>query len=341
MAAGTIRSASLDVSANLIRELGGSPEAVARAAGIPLDALVKDGVAIDVAALVRFFERSAELCDARDFGLRAASRISLPVLGPVWELMRSAETVGGAMEELSRYWSFFTHSSTIWVADEGDGVALCYDLSSDIHESHVQVTELSLGFLCLELRTMLGSEWRPMIVQFRHAAPPKLRSHRAVFGDRLQFDQDRSALVMDRRASLTPMKSAQRRAHKVFTGVLETQATLAAPKLTMQVEALLRARLPFEPCSIDVVARELGLPRRTLQHKLKAEGATFQSVLDRVRTALAHHYLTESNLTAGQISEILQFSQASALSRFLRRKAGGAPRELRRESNRKPDKELS
>lgn len=331
MAAGTIRSASLDVSANLIRELGGSPEAIARVAGVPLEALVKDGVAVDVAALLRFFERSAELCDARDFGLRAASRISLPVLGPVWELMRSAETVGGAMEELSRHWSFFSDSSTIQVVDESDGVALCYDLSSDVDESHVQVAELSLGFLCLELRTMLGSAWRPMAVQFRHAAPGKQLAHWAVFGDRLQFDQDRNALVMDRQASSTPLRSARRRAHKVFASVMETHATFAAPKLAMQVEALLRARLPFGPCSVDVVAHELGRPSRTLQHQLKAEGATFQGVLDRVRIGLARRYLAESDLTTGQIAEILQFSQASALSRFLRRKAGCAPRELRRQ----------
>ena len=334
MAAGTIPSGSLDVSAELIRELGGSPEAVARAAGVPPEALVKDGVAVDVAALVRFFERSAELCDARDFGLRCAYRTNMQVLGPVWELMRSAETVGGAMEELSRHWSFFTHSSTLRVVDEGNGVALCYDLRSDIQESHIQVTELSLAMLCLELRTMLGSGWRPVAVQFRHAAPAKLRTHRAVFGDRLQFDQDRNALVMDRGASSTPLKSARRRAHKVFAGALEAHAPFVAPKLAMRVEALLRARLPFEPCNVDVVARELGLPRRTLQHRLKAEDATFQSVLDRVRIELARRYLTESSLTAAQIAEILQFSQASALSRFLRRKAGGAPRELRQRARR-------
>ena len=330
MSAGTIPSGSLDVSAALIRELGGSPEAVARAAGVPAEALVRDGVPVDVAALVRFFERSAELCAARDFGLRCAYRTNIQVLGPVWALMRSAETVGGAMEELSRHWSFFTFASTLQVADEAGGVALCYDLRSDIQESHVQVTKLSLAMLCLELRAMLDSGWRPIAVQFRHAAPAKLRTHRTVFGDQLQFDQDRNALVMDHRASSTPLKSARRRAHKVFSGVLAGQAPFAQPKLAMRVEALLRARLPLEPCSLGGVAQELGLPPRTLQHRLKAEGTTFQAVLDRVRIGLARRYLTESSLTAAQIAEILQFSQASALSRFLRRKAGGAPRELRR-----------
>ncbi|MBL0001216.1 MAG: helix-turn-helix domain-containing protein [Sphingomonadales bacterium] len=75
--------------------------------------------------------------------------------------------------------------------------------------------------------------------------------------------------------------------------------------------------------------RLLRKSRRTLQRRLTAHGTSFADIFVRVRASLALLYLRESSLTVAESAEILQFSQTSALSRFMTRTSGKSPRQIR------------
>ena len=49
-----------------------------------------------------------------------------------------------------------------------------------------------------------------------------------------------------------------------------------------------------------------------------------------MRIELAEKYLRHSRLSAAEIAELLHFADSSALSRFMRTKAGATPSEIRR-----------
>jgi transcriptional regulator GlxA family with amidase domain len=73
----------------------------------------------------------------------------------------------------------------------------------------------------------------------------------------------------------------------------------------------------------------LSLNPRTLQRKLRLLDLTFSDVLANTRIEIAREYLGSGSLNVTQIAPILGFSEASAVSRFLR-EAGLSARDLRK-----------
>ena len=77
--------------------------------------------------------------------------------------------------------------------------------------------------------------------------------------------------------------------------------------------------------NIDRVARELGLSRQTLYRRLKAEGVTFEQLLDELRHRLALKLLRDQHMSVKQAAWRLGFSDPAAFSRAFKRWTGTAP----------------
>ena len=144
------------------------------------------------------------------------------------------------------------------------------------------------------------------------------------------FDQDRNALLLDRAATLKPMRDHNERAYRAMAASLRLQSPGEAPCDEVRVELAVRALLPSGRFDLPAVAAEIGVCARTLQLRLKRRGASFQGIVDAVRIELAEKYLRHSRLSAAEIAELLHFADSSALSRFMRTKAGATPSEIRR-----------
>ena len=63
------------------------------------------------------------------------------------------------------------------------------------------------------------------------------------------------------------------------------------------------------------IARELGYSRQTLYRRLKAEGVTFEEVLDGLRRRLALRMIREEGLSVKEAAWRLGFSDPAAFSR--------------------------
>jgi AraC-like DNA-binding protein len=96
-----------------------------------------------------------------------------------------------------------------------------------------------------------------------------------------------------------------------------------------RVESLLMPILHTGEASVDVIASKLGLSRQTLFRKLKAEGVTFEKVLDELRHKLALHYLSGKKVSANETAYLVGFSDPAAFSRAFKRWTGACPRMMR------------
>jgi AraC-like DNA-binding protein len=90
------------------------------------------------------------------------------------------------------------------------------------------------------------------------------------------------------------------------------------------VEQILIRILHTGEATIGQVANELGLSRQTLFRKLKAEGVTFQQVLEELRHKLALEYLSNQK-TSTEVAYLLGFSDQAAFSRAFKRWTGSRP----------------
>ena len=330
MVNGMMKSIALRGCHNLIAELGGAPERVARAAGLSAQAFTDPDLAVDPDAVATYFDLAARHCGAEDFGLKLARRQGLQILGPVWVMARSAATVREALTDVSRHIGYFATSIIITLRDEPSVLAVAYDVSLSRDVASRQMVELGLASLCPELRNSLGPAWRPAAVQFRHSAPADLTAHRQAFGDHILFDQERNAVLLDKASAERPMRDQNERARRVLAASLKLQSPGDATCDVVRVELAVRALIPSGRFDLPAVAGELGLCTRTLQMRLKRRGASFQRIVDQVRVELAEKYLRHSRLSAAEIAELLHFADSSALSRFMKTKAGATPSDIRR-----------
>ncbi len=106
---------------------------------------------------------------------------------------------------------------------------------------------------------------------------------------------------------------------------LDSLAGGASQSMTEKVRRMVRSLLPSGNCSVERVAGQLGIGRRTLHRKLLQEGATFTDILDEIRVTLAVQYLGHSERPVSYVAELLGFSMQSAFSRWFRDHFGCSP----------------
>jgi len=96
-----------------------------------------------------------------------------------------------------------------------------------------------------------------------------------------------------------------------------------------RVEAELDSRLAEGTLRIEPIARALGCSRQTLYRRLKAEGLTFEQVLDDLRRRRALKLVRDAARPVKEIGYCLGFSDPAAFSRAFKRWTGKSPQAFR------------
>lgn len=333
MAGSWIRSVILGGAADRIRAAGRRPSAIARQAGVPVAALRDPDLLVSGRSVMRFFELAARACRRRNWGLDQAQGARLAtIIGPLWVLLRNARSVREMCEDLARHYDLYTDAALMSFEPGASGAGLLsWTASAGLSDNEVQIAEFALAVILDEIRSHGAPGWTPVSVRFRHQGPRDLRQHRRVFGPNLRFDAERNAIEIDAAMLDRPLRfSAEGRHRALVRSVLRLEDGAPSPGIALQVEAIVRALLPFAPCSARDVALGLGLSVRTLQERLADSGRSFRSIKDAVRRDLADKYLRHSGMSATQIAGLLGYADLSSLSRSFRRWTGAPIRSRRR-----------
>ena len=105
---------------------------------------------------------------------------------------------------------------------------------------------------------------------------------------------------------------------------IEAEASFAS-----RVRSSLFELLPSGLSSIDDVANNLAVSKRTLQRYLSDEKTSFQQELNKTREGLARHYLANSAFSGAEISFLLGFDDPNSFVRAFRSWTGETPQKVR------------
>lgn len=326
-----VRSAIFAGSERLIEGLGGRLVDVAQAVGIDMRTFRDPDLPVRVDQGFAFFEYAAATLGCRNFGLLMASRANMAVLGPLWILLRQADTIGQMLEDLVGQFDLYTQDVAMSLIKQPGGQLLTWTAGSGAGQTEVQLAEYSLAVTCTDLRLRALGHWMPKRVLFRHSKPYDLKAHHKFFGPNIFFDQELNAIFLEEEILSTPMRAAGSRARTLLARIIRSEEGTLDGSLIDRVDMITRIMIPYARCNLIDVSRALSMAPRTLQLHLQSQGTSFKEIKDTARADLAKKYLRDSSLNISEIADILGFSETSAFSRSFRRWYGhSATKELRR-----------
>lgn len=191
-----------------------------------------------------------------------------------------------------------------------------------------ELTESTFARMVCSTRRVMGDAMLEE-VHFTHAEPAYRAEYDRIFRVPLVFGSDKNALRLDSRLSsvLKPPPSSS-----YISAVLRDHAESLLARLDSErtvrarVERVLMPMLEGGRAGVEAVCREMGLSRQTLFRRLKAEGVTYEKVLDDLRRTLALHHLTVSGASVTRTAYLVGYSDPAAFSRAFKRWTGSNPR---------------
>ncbi|MFC9557655.1 AraC family transcriptional regulator [Rhodococcus sp. NPDC056960] len=319
------RYASLNGYVELCRSLDVDPVPLMRAVGLdPIGLGVQDRW-IPAASIARLLDRTAAASGYADFGARLAERRQFSNLGPLSLVVREEPDVRSALRVLTRYEHTYNEALRTRMSESNGLVTLRVDLDVGEAVETRQSIELAVGVLHRLLRGFLGGGWKPLAVCFPHSAPSDAATHRRLFGPALNFDHEFAGVVIESGDLNAPNKMSDPLLRPYTQQLLDSWEPSDDVTIVSRVRELIELLLPTGRCSVEQVARSLGVDRRTVHRRLAESGESFSTVLDATRVELAERMVANPRLSLTEIADMLSFSAPSNFSRWFSGRFGCSP----------------
>ena len=242
--------------------------------------------------------------------------------------MRAVDSVGAALRDFAELYGLYTDAGTLRLEPERGGAWVCYDFLPIGRWGVRQIVQLRLGCIYLFVAESLGRrEWHPTRTVLREL-PADPRPYNEFFGHGVRFAQPRDAVFIDRETLDTRRHVSQVRSH-VHRALLH-QSRSPALAVVAQVKALVGTLLRHDQRSIEAMGAALSIAPRTLQRRLTDAGTRYRALIDEVRADLAWRHVQRSDVSLGQVANLLGYESQAAFSRAFRRWYDMTPRLARR-----------
>ncbi|MBS0474894.1 MAG: AraC family transcriptional regulator [Proteobacteria bacterium] len=324
-----IRAGSMEGFRNLVFELGRDPAPMLLAAGIDPALLDQPDKLITTVSFRRALNIAALETGIARFGLVLSQRQTFEKLGAIGYLVRHAPNLAVSVNRLNRFLKTHDAGSLNGLEIDDDLALWTHNLTGVTDESAIQQTELSVSLGCRFVRSALGEEWCPDRVLFEHASPVDVEIYSRIFRCPVLFGQPLTALEFPAADLLRPLRSADPGLFEILERHVVEINSQIADDLASRVKAQMQRTIEDGPIRLDLVARQLGLSRHSLQSQLRSVGTSFQTLLDDVRFELARRYLRETRLPIAEVSAILGYAEPAVFTRAFSRRAGQTPRRWR------------
>jgi AraC-like DNA-binding protein len=313
----------------VLKNLSVSPAKVCAEAGVDLSLFDDPENLISLSSLGHLVKHAVATTRCQHFGLLVGQQGGLQSLGLVGLLVRYSPDVGTALRRLGHYLHLYHGGQIAALVDEGNVVALSYDIYAAHVEGIDQIEDGALAILCNMLRSFCGADWHPLEVRFAHRAPDNVRPFSRFFRAPLRFDQEQSELVFSSSWLGQRLPDADAELQKLLQAQVDALEARHGDDFPEHVRSVLRTGLLTGHASADQVAALFSIHSRTLTRRLEAYGTSFKELVDEGRYEIAQQMLENTSLGVSEIAASLDYADASAFTRAFRRWSGTTPAQWR------------
>ncbi|HTV64674.1 MAG TPA: AraC family transcriptional regulator [Bryocella sp.] len=301
-----------------LEELGTSPSAVLRRAGLPYGLLGQARVLLNTGELFALWRAIGEVSTDPGIGLLLGTETKTERFNPVSLAALSSENFGMAVEQMARYKQLTCPEEIRQKKESGEWSIHFRWLLAEQVEPAVLI-ECCFAWVLSVARHGTGTRLVPLRVEFvqPRAHVRTIERHFAC------------AVVCGGRQNVIVFRAAD--AQRPFVTRNAELLSLLAPQFEKElkqgnadedfvdrVRVAIQQKLTGQRPSIEDIAGTLHLSSRTLQRRLQEEGFSFQRVLEEARRQLARHYLNNSALELNEAAYLLGFTDANSFVRAFR-----------------------
>jgi AraC-like DNA-binding protein len=316
----------------LLREFGVDSAEVLTRVGLPATALDHIDNRIAFTAVDALLGECVARTGCAHFGLLVGSCWGLSHFGVLGQLMQHSRTVGEALRSLTVYQHLHSDSGAVFLLEHKAAISLGYAIyRKDVrHPDHIY--DAAMAIACNLLRELCGSYWAPSEVVLSRASPVDEAPYRQHLRAPLRFDRAHSAVRFPAHWLKRALPHADPERRRAVAAALEAKDS---GRLVFRLHRALRLLLLTGKSAGDDLAHTLSLHRRTLSRRLRAQGTTFQKVLDEVRLEVARHLLERTRAPIDDIAAALCYSDVTAFTHAFRRWTGTTPALWRKTAGRR------
>jgi len=303
--------------------------------GLASQDLAEPDSRVPLARYMALFQAAAEICADPAIALRFGECVRMQDICVVGLICEVAETAADVGRQLNRYSRLIVDegkaSDLVSASLSTEGLWMA--VASEAYNARRPMIEAELARLVCNTRASFRDDLAframrfPRAVHFTFPEPSARAEYERIFQSPLVFGAERNALLLDPAFPLLRQEPSNR---EVFTTLCERADTLlktlhASHSVRARVESLLIPLMHTGDAGMEPIASRMGVTRRTLLRRLKAEGTTFEMVLDELRHAMALRYLSEGKVSANETAYLVGFSEPAAFSRAFKRWTGVSP----------------
>ncbi len=310
---------------------GAPREALLARAGIAEADLADADTRVPLAAFKTLMRAGKELSGEPTLGLLFGSTARSNDLTIVGLIPHAAPDMPEAFRQMNRYGRLVIDTTApsdgdrFVITREGSR-AFIIDTRKNPNE-FPELTESTLGRFICGTRYFFPNTPLYCSAEVTHAAPAYADAYERIIGVPVTFGTSRNAMEITEafftlRLSKAPryvFGSLSARADELMKSLDALQSVAA------RVEAMLLPVLHTGDVTMNNVAARMGVSRQTLYRQLKAEGTSFDSLLDSLRHQMALHYLSGEKVSVNETAYLVGFSDPSSFSRAFHRWTGTRP----------------
>jgi AraC-like DNA-binding protein len=308
----------------MFKDMGIDTEQVLSHAQLPADLFIRGDMTLTPSEYFRMWQGIAAATEDRDLPLLLAEHMTVEAFDPPIFACICSPNLNVAMQRLSHYKPLIGPMILdVSVGEISTSLAVsCYG-NEDPLPNLLSLCELVFFTQLARLATRENIQPSKIVLE---NVPDKIDHYEAFFGCAIEKG-NQVQIEFSAQDAKRPFLTSNAAMWDFFEAKLnQNLANLDANATTVErVRAVLLEAIPSGDCSIEKVASELAMSKRTLQRKLTSEADSFQAVLQNVRTELADHYLEKSKLSLGEISFLLGFNETNSFIRAYSNWKGVSP----------------
>lgn len=303
---------------------------VLASAHLQWDSLVRDETRLEPGTVVCLVQSAIAATGKPWLGLDLGWQAPISAHGDLAYAAVTAPDLGSALAVLARYGVLRDDTFAWTLRGHPQGASLVAQQHTDWGAANTFVMDTVVAAFLRVIEASVGQWPEGVQLDLPIPQPPWASQYARVSPLAVRFGQPGLTFSFARSTLALPCIGSDAQAHANACRACEAAVSaLQSTSFNLKVASVLAKAGVGRYPQLGAVAAQCGVSSRTLMRHLRAEGTSFQALLDADRKARAQWLLQQRRLSVEEVAAQLGYADTSNFSRSVRRWFGVTPRALR------------